>query len=233
MTHRNSLQRLLNLQWLKRQPALVVLLLATIVGVLTFGICLIAVVGAWLIMGAASGEAVGINWELPGLLEGVFTAGGFALGVGAGLLALVELGEISESRNLDIYKDIFEKLMIEDEIDIRRQIYQLEGSEDEIIQLALTDSTVKANVKRVLNVLDYLGFLIMQDWVTRDDVIGWVSPIVVKLWEKLEPIVTYERKQRPNEPDYYEAAIYLAEKCIEWRKKWYGASDVEFREDAL
>jgi hypothetical protein len=61
--------------------------------------------------------------------------------------------------------------------------------------------------------------LVEQDWVTADEVIGWMSPIVVKVWKKIEPAVEYERSLRPEEPDYYEAAIRLAKRCEEWRNR--------------
>jgi hypothetical protein len=41
--------------------------------------------------------------------------------------------------------------------------------------------------------------------------IGWMSPIVVKVWDKIGPVVEYECLQRPEEPDFYESAIKLAE----------------------
>jgi hypothetical protein len=47
--------------------------------------------------------------------------------------------------------------------------------------------------------------------------IGWMSPIVVKVWDKIGPVVEYECLQRPEEPDFYESAIKLAERCQSWR----------------
>jgi hypothetical protein len=78
------------------------------------------------------------------------------------------------------------------------------------------DPLGQAHVKNVLNSFDHLGFLLQQDWVTDDPVIQWVSPMVVKVWERLGPYVAYEM-QRRKEPDYYQAAQLLAKRCQDWR----------------
>ncbi len=44
-----------------------------------------------------------------------------------------------------------------------------------------------------------------------DDMIGWLSPGVVMVWERIGPIVEYERGLRLEEPDYYMSAVNLTE----------------------
>ena len=91
------------------------------------------------------------------------------------------------------------------------------GDKQVIVDAVLSDDQARKCVKQVLNLFDYFGFLVEQEWVTADEVIGWMSPIVVKVWERIGPVVEYECSQRPEEPDYYEAAIRLAERCRKWR----------------
>jgi hypothetical protein len=227
-----DLQQFVSLKWIKRLPALVVLILVGVVSCLTFVVCGTLVTGLWFGLSRASG-AMTLNWELPGLMEGIFALAAFALGVGAGLLALVELIEISESRNLEVYKDIFDKMMAPEEVNRRRRIYQLPEDMKERVDKAVNDPATNEDIKRVLNVLDYLGFLIMQDGVARNEVLRWVSPMVVKLWEKLGPLVERERGRRPKEPDYYEAAMFLAEKCQKWRERKYGTDETDYLEEPL
>jgi len=154
------------------------------------------------------------------VLEGLSGAAALAFAVGAGIVVLMELNATVDSRNLDIYHDIYEKLMSEKQIEARKFIYQeIPTSDDKqvIIDAVLSDEQARNYVKQVLNLIDYFGFLVEQEWVTADEVIGWMSPIVVKVWEKIEPVVEYECSQRPEEPDYYESAIRLAERCRKWR----------------
>lgn len=165
-----------------------------------------------------------------GAIEGFAALATFAFGVTAGLFVVLELMEASDSRNLEIYQDIYEKFMSTKQIEARRFIYSqipddLSGQElSDFIRQYSEDHppqegelSAHDQVKSVLNAIDYFGFLAQQDWVTADEMIGWVSPIVVKVWEKIGLLVAYEIEQRPNEPDYYEAAVELARKCFEWR----------------
>ncbi len=157
-------------------------------------------------------------------LEGLTSVAALALALGTGFVLVIELAETTDSRNLDIYRDIYEKLMAEPEIAARRYIYQQlpdPGDPQTLIDAVQRDPEAQRCVKRVLNMIDYFGFLVDQEWVTADEVIGWVSPIVVKVWVKIGPLVEYECAQRPEEPDYYEAARKLAERCRRWRDAHY------------
>jgi hypothetical protein len=167
------------------------------------------------------------QWSNLGALASVAA---LAFALGAGLLVLIEVTEQTDSRNLGVYQDIYEKLMSENEIAARRYIYEnmpdlaaLNTTERaaEIERLVRDDSQVRQYVKQVLNLIDYFGFLVEQDWVTADEVIGWLSPVVVKVWAKIGPLVEYERAQRPEEPDYYISAVKLVPKCQAWREKHY------------
>jgi hypothetical protein len=159
------------------------------------------------------------QWTKLGIITSLGT---FAFALGAGLLLIIELNEMTDSRNLAIYQDIYEKFMTDDAIQARKHIYiKIPTSDDHqvVIDAVLGDEETKYRVKQVLNLFDYFGFLTDQDWVTGENMIGWVSPIVVKIWDKIEPVVEYERSQRPEEPDYYAAAIRLAKMCKNWRDK--------------
>jgi len=46
----------------------------------------------------------------------------------------------------------------------------------------------------------------------------WMNPMRVGAWIELEPYVRYEAERR-QEPDYYEHARALAERCLMWRAK--------------
>jgi hypothetical protein len=164
------------------------------------------------------------QWSNLGALTSVAA---LAFALGAGLLALIQVMEQTDSRNLGVYRDIYEKLMSVDEIEARRYIYNMsdlsalntEEQRAAIERLLREDTQARQYVKQVLNLIDYFGFLVEQDWVTADEVIGWLSPVVVKLWEKIGPILEYELEQRPEEPDYYESAVTLAGRCQAWREK--------------
>ena len=59
-----------------------------------------------------------------------------------------------------------------------------------------------------------------------------LNPMVVKSWDKLGPYVIYER-QRRNEPDYYEMAEGLAQRCIQWRLRNVGKAESKTVDHAL
>lgn len=214
---RRKLRRSLELRFLKRLPVFIVLALVVILS-LTLGYLWVRWIFPTVIFYSP------IPTEDWAVLESLSSAAAFAFAVGAGIMVLMQLTEAVDSRNLDIYRDVYEKLMAEEEIEARRFIYQeLPSPQDKeaIIQAVLyeDDDRARKYVKQVLNLVDYFGFLVEQDWVTADEVIGWMSPIVVKLWEKIGPVVEYECARRPEEPDYYEAAIKLARRCQEWRDR--------------
>ncbi len=169
----------------------------------------------WLTVGPRVAEAVGLSENQWKTLGSFTSAVAFAIAFGTGIIALVEFGQAVDSRNLDIYRDIYQKLMSPEQIEARRTIYNLPEFTDRQarIKAIYADDDAKKALKDVLNLFDYFGFIVAQDWVTADEIIGWLSPVVVKVWERIEPAVTHEREQRPEEPDYYISAVELASRC--------------------
>lgn len=158
--------------------------------------------------------------ELWSMLESVAAAATFATVVGGGIVVLWQQKQANDSRNLAAYQDIFEILMADENIEARRWIYtQLPDDPARGVALLQNDPEGHAKVKRVLNSLDYLGFLISQDWITSGGITEWMNPVIVKAWSKLKPYVEYETARRPNEPDYYKHVKELGEWCTAWRKK--------------
>lgn len=156
-------------------------------------------------------------------IEPFFAVITLAFAGAASFIALKELSESTDSRNLGVYQDIFIKFMSNDAIEARRMLYRNipDGPEDERIAVVMGNDELRECVKEVMNQLDYFGFLVERAWVTSDEIIGWLSPIIVKVWEKIGPIVEYERANRQEEPDYYISAVNLAERCQKWRDKHY------------
>jgi hypothetical protein len=168
----------------------------------------------WLIL-----RLLGANSEFWPVLEALSTAGSVALVFGGGAVALWQLRDAADSRNLGIYNDIFERLMSSENIEARRWIY-MNLPEDPSTGIDGLGADGQRHVKNVLNSLDHLGFLLEQDWITgegEDAIIKWVSPFVVKCWARLEPYIDFEAERR-HEPDYYDSIRKLAERCIAWRK---------------
>lgn len=167
----------------------------------------------WLILRIA-----GVDADFWPMLEALSAAAAVAQVFGGGLVALRQMRDSADSRNLGIYNDIFEKLMSAENIEARRWIYT-NLPDDPRTGIDSLGEDGQRHVKNVLNALDHLGFLMEQDWITNegeDAIIRWVSPFVVKCWARLEPYITYEAERR-HEPDYYESIRKLAERCIAWR----------------
>jgi hypothetical protein len=83
----------------------------------------------------------------------------------------------------------------------------------------------KEYVKEVLNTLDFLGFVQRNYWSIENELVTWMSPPIAKVWERLEPYVEEEARQR-NEPDYYESAREFGKYCLEWRRQRYPRSRI-------
>jgi hypothetical protein len=205
------------LEQLKDRPARVIVQFALVAALGVFIGWFVLVRLMWGLLGPTEDQAS--FWSA---IEGLSSAATFAIAVGGGVMALVQLSEAVdqrllaiESRNLDVYNQVFERLMSNEHIEARRWIYQ-HLDPNPAVGLVQLDEVGRRYMKLVLNAFDHLGFLLQQDWVKDDAIIGWVNPIVVKTWAKLGPYVTYEAERR-GEPDYYEAARLLAEKCMEWR----------------
>jgi len=162
---------------------------------------------------------VGANFDFWPMLEALSTAAAVAQVFGGGVVALWQLRDTADSRNLGIYNEIFERLMSSENIEARRWIYTNLPEDPRSGIEGLTEAGQR-HVKSVLNSLDHLGFLLEQDWITgegEEAIIRWVSPFVVKCWARLEPYIDFEAERR-HEPDYYASIRKLAERCIEWRQ---------------
>lgn len=202
---------------------------AFLISILSFILLLALCAGIWLGL-----RAVGMDTDLLVLIQSVATTLAVAQVIGGSVVALRQLREASDSRNLAIYNDIFAKLMSEQDIEARRWIYQnLPDLPEEGLQGISRDGQV--HIKRVLNSLDHLGFLLHQTWITddaEDAIIRWVSPFVVKTWQKIGPYVDHEASRR-NEPDYYEFVRELSQRCIQWRQTHLPDHEARFLKDAL
>ena len=212
---------------LKRMSAGQVLGLAALLSLSAFALWVILTTLLWRF---GSGDPV-LEWDLWSMLEALSGAAAFAVVAGGGFVALRQLIEANESRNLAIYNSVFERLMSDEEIRARRWIYQKLPDEPQKGIESLSEQG-RRYVKLVLNSFDHLGFLLMQDWVTGDEIIHWVSPIVVKTWAKLGPYVQHEARRR-GEPYYYEAARELALRCAAWWAQNRSDQPIQWIDDAL
>ncbi|GAB4471108.1 MAG: hypothetical protein Kow00124_07910 [Anaerolineae bacterium] len=213
------MKKLIQRRWLrlKRMETGALLVEAFRFSLLIFAAWMLLQFAFWLVPAWMGWTDIDTKWDLWSIFEGASSAGAFALAFGAGLVALVELNENIESRNLSTYKDVFERMMSPDEVAARRFLFQEMPKEPQAqIDLIMASEEARENVRKVLYTLDYLGFLVTHDWVTHEAVIGWFSPIVMRAWHQVGAFVHYERERR-KEPDYYIDAENLAIRCKQWR----------------
>lgn len=171
------------------------------------------------------------GWDLWAMLEGLSSAAALGTVLGGGIVALSQVLESVDNRNLAIYNELFTQLMSDEQIEARRWIY-LELPADPAQGLASMSEREQARVKLVLNTFDYLGFMIMQHWLTEESVIEWIAPIVVKVWVKLKPYIDYEMERR-KDPDYYRPVRYLSERCLAWWHRRHPDQPVVWVQNAL
>ena len=178
------------------------------------------------------------------LLVGIGTPNGFLVEIGSlaaisssaaiiagGYIAFRQLGEIANSRHLDVADRLFEELNSTENIAARRWVFQNLPDDPQVGLQSLTTEGQEA-VKRVLNSLDHVAFLTQAGWIPPDLVMPWMHPMIAKSWEKLKPYVEYERKRR-NEPYYYERIDDLATHCHAWRLEHLQETQVKWIKDAL
>jgi hypothetical protein len=184
-----------------------------------------------------------LDWSL---LEGFISLISLALVLGGSVFALREYisNEIQQQKEekkvaFDVYQVIFERLMNPEETAARRWIIQnisvLRDDEDEqawVMQIRAKihewpddwrgeTAPGQTYLKRVLNTLDFVGFVAehyWDMWRTDDELVQWMSSPITKVWERIGPYVEYEAEER-NEPDYYQAGRMLSKYCLEWRRK--------------
>lgn len=206
----------------KRQD-LVLIVTSTLLGTLLW---LSLLVLLWRVL-----QARGVNADLWALIEAISTAVAAAAVFSAGFVAYRELSEVARSRHMEIVDRLFAELNSPENIDARRWVFLNLPAEPQEGLLSLTPEG-RAAVKRVLNSLDRVAFLTLPGWVDEDLVMPWMNPMIVKAWEKLEPYILYESRRR-NEPDYYQAAQRLGERCREWRRQHLPEAQITWVEDAL
>ena len=207
------------------RPRLSVLLMILAVTACGFIALFGAIVCAWLLLLAA-----GISTNLWDMTQGVSTVVAAAAVFGAGFVAYRELGELAHSRHIQIADSLFAELNSPENVEARRWIYQHLPADPERGISELTPAG-RDTVKRVLNSLDRVAFLTQSGWIPEKMVMPWMNPMIVKSWMKLEPYVRYESERR-HEPDYYEHARALAERCLRWRTKNLPDAEITWVDDA-
>lgn len=205
-----------------RLSVLLMILAATIGGfVVLFG----STVCVWLLL-----LALGIPSNLWDMSQAVSTTVAAAAVFGAGIVAYRELGELAHTRHIQIADSLFAELNSPENIEARRWIYQHLPPDPEQGIPSFT-AEERDTVKRVLNSLDRVAFLTQSGWIPEELIMPWMNPMIVKTWMKLEPYVRYEGERR-REPDYYEHARALAERCLEWRAKNLPEAEITWVKDA-
>ena len=174
--------------------------------------------------------AVGISTNLWDMAQAVSTVVAAAAVFGAGFVAYRELGELANSRHIEIADKLFAELNSPENIEARRWILQHLPPDPEDGIPSLTPEG-RDNLKRVLNSLDRVAFLTQSGWIPEEMVMPWMNPMIVKAWIKLEPYVRYESERR-QEPDYYEHARALGERCLMWRAKNLPEAEITWVDDA-
>jgi hypothetical protein len=176
-------------------------------------------------------KALGSSFDLWAIIESLSTALAAAAVFTAGFIAFRELSEISNSRYMEVVERLLEELNSEENIEARRWIFQnLPADPQEGISSISPEG--REAIKRVLNSLDRVAFLTQPGWSDEELVMPWMNPMVVKSWVKLKRYVEFERKRR-HEPDYYQSASKLAERCLAWREKNVPGAQITWVEDAL
>ena len=180
----------------------------------------------WLLL-----QSFGFSTSLWAMIEALSTAVAAVAVLSAGFVAYRELSEIAKSRHMEVADRLFHELNSPESIEARRWIFQNLPDDPEEGIPAMTPEG-RAAVKRVLNSLDRVAFLTQPSWVDEEMIMPWMNPMIVKVWTKLEPYVDYE-SQRRHEPDYYEHARKLAERCRDWRVKNLPDAKITWVDDAL
>jgi len=194
---------------LKEHSTLAVIVVATLLGAFVWIAGLVLV---WLLL-----RSVGIHtdiWAMVSALSSALTTGTV---LAAAFIAFRELKELSDTRHLEVLDRLFDELNSDANTEARRQIYVDLPAFSEENAVGLPPS-LQAAMKHVLNSLDRVAFLTQSGWVPEKDVMPWMNPMVVKVWNKMRPYIRHERARR-NEPDHFEHAERLADRCGEWRLK--------------
>lgn len=174
---------------------------------------------------------IGLPTDLWAMVEALSTAVTVAALISGGYVAYRELDELSNSRYIDVSSKLFEELNSAENTEARRWIYQNLPDNPAEGLLKLSDEGHR-HIKRVLNSLDHIAFLTQSAWIPEKLIMPWMNPMVVKIWAKLGPYVAYESERR-REPDYYEHARELAQRCVAWRRENVPGSEITWVDHAL
>ncbi len=151
--------------------------------------------------------------------------------LGGSILAVHQLSEAASNRHLAVADRLFEVLNSPEDVAARRWIFQNLPVDPEEGSRTMTPEG-QAAVKQVLNSLDHIAFLTQAGWIPEEMIMPWMNLMVVKAWARLEPYVEYESRRR-REPDYYQHAREVAERCREWRKRNVPNTEITWVKDAL
>jgi hypothetical protein len=236
---------------IRRRITRTLLLAGAISGAIVVGLFAIALLlfplTRYLPQTVGSGElAQEVNW---GLLEGITGLATLCLVIGGLVFALIEYrrSEIQDSRaraqsSFNIYKELYDKLTNPEATAARRWIVQnlptleqMAGDRDAWLARTkeLLDQSPEGwtkarapgrdHLKQILIVFDFIGFVASHYWTIENELVEWMNPLVAKVWERVYLCVEDEAKRR-NEPDFYQAARDLGDRCLEWRRKHYEPS---------
>jgi len=201
----------------------IVIVASTVIGFLFW---LFVLFSLWLLL-----RVVGISADFWAMTGSLSTAVAAAAVLGAGFVAYRELAEGANSRYMEVADRLLNELNSTENVEARRWIFQHLPDAPQEGMRSLTPEG-QAFVKRTLNSLDRVAFLTQAGWIPEEMVMPWMNPMIVKAWVKLEPYVDYESRRR-NEPDYYEHARRLAERCLSWRAKNLPDAEITWVDDAL
>jgi hypothetical protein len=171
-------------------------------------------------------DRVGVEVNYWGMTEALSAAVTAAAVIGGGLVAYRQLAEGANSRYLEVADRLFGELNAPENVAARRWIYQ-ELPDDPEVGLSKLGPEGQDHVKKTLNSLDRVAFLTQAGWIPEELIMAWMNPMIVKSWLKLKPYVEYERHTR-GEPDYYEHAERLGERCVAWRAEHIKQARIEF-----
>ena len=209
-------------RWSGRQT-LIVMAASTAIG---FSCWLVGLFWLWVVLGS-----VGISVDYWAMTEALSAAVTAAALIGGGFVAYRQLAEGASTRYMEVADRLFGELNSPENIESRRWIFQELPNDPEEGLRRLTPEG-RAHVKRTLNSMDRAAFLTQSGWIPEAMIMPWMNPMIVKAWIKLKPYVERERDLR-GEPDYYEHASELGERCIVWRAENLKQSEIRWRQDAL
>lgn len=171
-----------------------------------------------------------------GILEGFIGLVTLALLVGGLVFSYGEYTRQESEMSFQIYEAISQRLTNEEEEAARRWIYNniplLQDTETEEEWLKTVFALIhdqknkgasgfsvgQEHLKRVLNALDYFGFISEHYMSVEEPFLEWMSAPVAKMWVRIGPYVEDEGLKR-EERDYYRSAKYIGDKCVAYRKK--------------